>query len=221
MTHYFGFEPTNKLSNMIEEAELKISSNSDEAYYPLRNSISHQIGLEIIDNLLVNLISVIPDEERKAKMKGIVNKIESATDTMLNILLGKDSNKEVLPNFDYLKNETYFEDPNGIMRVGFKLDEATAKTINEGFDSVTETSVDKEKLQAALMAMNHAVVDHFITRFSETLPLGMFKRKSISVAKAGINKALEVAINKLFPQLPLESLNRLVAFYRPFIIEKQ
>lgn len=221
MTKYFGFKPTDKLSNMIDQAEQTIQSNSDEPYYPLRNDISHQIGHEIIDSLLVNLISVIPDEERKAKMKGIVNKIEGVTDTMLNILLGKDSNKEVMPNFDYLKNETVHEDKNGEMRIGFVLDDATAKTINDGFDSVTEDSVDKEKLQAALMAMNHAVIDHFITRFSETLPLGMFKRKSIPVAKAGINKALEMAINKLFPQLPLDSLNRLVAFYKPFIFEKK
>lgn len=49
--------------------------------------------------MLVNLISVIPDPERPRKMRGIVNKIEGATETMLNIiLLGKDSNKEVIPN---------------------------------------------------------------------------------------------------------------------------
>ncbi|PNK59651.1 hypothetical protein [Psychrobacter sp. FDAARGOS_221] len=220
MTHYFGFEPTDKLKNMIDDAEQKVSSNSSEPYYPLRNDISHQIAHEIIENLLVNLISVIPDEERKEKMKGIVSKIEGAADTMLNILLGKDKNKDVLPNFEYLKNETVFEDNDGNTRIGFKLDDSVAQTINDGFDSVTDESVDKDKLQKGLMAMNHAVVDHFITRFSETLPLGMFKRNAVPVAKAGINKALEVAINKLFPQLPLESLQRLVAFYRPYVIEK-
>ncbi|WP_019672956.1 hypothetical protein [Psychrobacter lutiphocae] len=220
MTYYFGFKPTEKLKHMINEAEQKISSNSSEPYYPLRNDISHQIAHEIISNLLVNLISVIPDEERKAKMKGIVSKIESAADTMLNILLGKDKNKDVLPNFEYLKNETVFDDNDGEMRIGFVLDDAVAQTIHTGLDSVTEDSVDHDKLRHALFAMNHAVVDHFITRFSETLPLGMFKRNAIPVAKAGINKALEMAINKLLPQLPQESLQRLVAFYRPFVVEK-
>lgn len=220
MTYYFGFEPTEKLADMIFEAEHIISSGKDEPYYPLRNDIAQQIGRELIDNMLVNLINVIPDPERQEKMRGIVVKIEGATETMLNILLGKDKNKEVLPNFEYMKNETVFEDNAGNMRVGFKLNEATAKTILEGFDATTPDSVDKEKLVEALFAMNHAVVDHFITRFSETLPLGLIKRKSVPVAKAGINKALEVAINKLFPQLPNQSLNRLVNFYCPFIIEK-
>ena len=220
MAYYFGFEPTEKLSDMITEAEQIIDSGKDVSYYPLRNDIAQQIGRELLDNMLVNLISVIPDAERQEKMRGIVNKIEGATETMLNILLGKDSNKEVIPNFDYMKNETVFEDDSGNTRVGFKMDDASAKTILEGFDAVTPESVDKEKLVKALFAMNHAVVDHFITRFSETLPLGLIKRKSVPVAKAGINKALEMAINKLLPQLPTESLNRLVGFYRPFIIEK-
>lgn len=220
MTYYFGFEPTEKLADMIVEAEQIIDSGKDVTYYPLRNNIAQQIGRELLDNMLVNLISVIPDAERQEKMRGIVNKIEGATETMLNILLGKDSNKEVIPNFEYMKNETVFEDNSGDMRVGFQMDDASAKTILEGFDSVTPESVDKEKLVKGLFAMNHAVVDHFITRFSETLPLGLIKRKSVPVAKAGINKALEMAINKLLPQLPIESLNRLVGFYRPFIIEK-
>lgn len=220
MTYYFGFEPTDTLSDMIFEANHTVETGKDVPYYPLRNNIAQQIGREIIDNMLVNLINVIPDPERQEKMRSIVVKIEGATETMLNILLGKDKNKEVMPNFEYMKNETVFEDNSGNMRIGCKLDDTTAKTILAGFDATTPDSVDKEKLVKALFAMNHAVVDHFITRFSETLPLGLIKRKSVPVAKAGINKALEMAINKLFPQLPDESLNRLVNFYRPFIIKK-
>lgn len=220
MTHYFGFEPTEKLSGLIDEAYHIFESDSTEPYYPIRNEISQQIGRELIDNLLVNLISVIPDPERQARMTSIVSKIESATETMLNILLGKDKNEEVMVNMRYLEEETVFIDNSGTRRVGFKLDDNQAKTILDGFNSVTEESADKEKLKAALTTMNHAIVDHFIVRFSETLPLGMIKRKSVPVAKAAINKALDMAINKLFPELPLESLNRLVNFFKPFIVEK-
>lgn len=220
MTHYFGFKPSEKLSNLIDEANQIVQSNSNEPYYPIRNDISQQIGRELIDNLLVNLISVIPDEDRKKRMKSIVVKIESATESMLNLLLGKDKNADVMVNMRYLEEETVFVDNDGERRVGFKLDEKQAQTIIEGFNAVNEDSADREKLQKALKAMNHAIIDHFIVRFSETLPLGMIKRKSVPVAKAGINKVLDIAISKLFPELPLASLNRLVNFYKPFIIEK-
>ncbi len=220
MTYYFGFKPTQKLTDMINEAQSLVASGRDEPYYPLRNDISQQIGRELIDNLLLNLVSVIPDEERQAKLTKIVGSIESATETMLGILLGKDSNKEVLPNIRYLEDETTFADNDGVERVGFKLDSDKAKAIFAGFDSVTQDAVDKDKLQEGLIVMNHAVIDHFISRFSETLPLGLIKRKSVPVAKAGINKFVQMAIHKIFPQLPDESLRQVVDFYRPFIVEK-
>lgn len=220
MTYYFGFEPTEKLENMIIQAEEMVNSGENTPYYPLRNDIAQQIGQEIIENLLVNLINVIPDPERQEKLRGVVTKIESAAETMLNILLGKDKNKDVMPNFDYMSNETVFEDNEGKMRVGFKLEDAQAQTILEGFEATTAEDCDKQKLIKALFTMNHAVVDHFITRFSETLPLGLIKRKSVPMAKAGINKALEIAINKLLPEMPPEALNRLVNFYSHFLIKK-
>lgn len=221
MTYYFGFEPTEKLKGMIIEAEQMVDSGENTPYYPLRNKVTHQIAYEIMENLLINLISVIPDPERQEKLRGIVVKIEHATDTMLNILLGKDKNEDVIPNFEYMRNETVFEDNEGKMRVGFELDDARAQTILEGFEATTSEGYDKQKLIKSLYAMEHAVIDHFVTRFSETLPLGLIKRKSVPMAKAGINKALEIAINKLLPEMSLESLNRLVEFYSQFLIEKE
>lgn len=220
MTYYYGFEPSEKLEDMLHQADHIITSNEDTPYYPLRNDIAQRVAYELIENLLVKLIDVIPDPERQERLRGIVSKIESATETMLNILLGKDKNKDVIPNFEYMKNETVFEDNDGNTRVGFKMKDATAKTIKEGFDATTSEGVDRKKLQTALFAMNHAVIDHFVTRFSETLPLGLFKRKAVPVAKAAINKALEMAITKLLPEMPDESVNRLVNFYSHYMVEK-
>ena len=47
----------------------------------------------------------------------------------------------------------------------------------------------------------------------------MIKRNSIPIAKAGIDKGMGMALNKLLPQLPDAGLNRLARFYRPFLIE--
>ena len=52
MTCYFGFEPTDKLADMIVEAEHIIDSGKDVSYYPLRNDIAQQIGRELLDNML-------------------------------------------------------------------------------------------------------------------------------------------------------------------------
>ncbi|WP_058368766.1 hypothetical protein [Psychrobacter sp. ENNN9_III] len=219
MTYYFGFVPSDKLNNMINEAERIIISGEKIAYYPYRNDLTQQIARELNDNLLVSLIDVIPNPDRQVAMRKIVNTIERATETLLNVLLGKDENKNVLPSFNFLKDQTMFIDNEGTRRIGFELPKSSADTIIDGFDAITPDNVDKDRFKTALETMNEEALTHFITRFTETLKLGMIKRNSIPVAKAGIDKGMGMALNKLLPQLPDAGLNRLARFYRPFLIK--
>ena len=219
MTYYFGFIPSDKLNQMIDEAEHVITSNAQTEYYPYRNELTQQIARELIDNLLVGLIDVIPNSERQAAMKKIVGTIERTTETLLNVLLGKDENEDILPSFNFLKDQTMFIDNDGIRRVGYELSEESAQTIIKGFEAVKLEVVDKPAFEKALETINEDSLTHFLTRFTETLKLGMIKRKSIPVSKAAIDKGLSMALNKLLPQLPDAGLKRLARFYQPFFVE--
>jgi|GEM_PF-83473 len=221
MTDYFGFLPSTQLNSMIDEATAIINEQQEVDYYPYRNALTKQIASELIDNLLVNLVEVIPNAERQEAMRKIVATIERATETLLGILLGKDKNEDILPSFYFLKQDAMFLDNEGMRRIGFQLDENTAQTIQQGFEATNQLpldSDDKAVFKAALMAMNEAALNHFITKFTETLKLGMVKRKSIPVAKAAIDKGMALALNKLLPQLPDDGLSRLANFYRPYLI---
>ncbi|MBU5615680.1 hypothetical protein KPY62_00895 [Psychrobacter sp. TAE2020] len=220
MAHYFGFIPSDELKILIKEAEQIIESKQSVDYYPYRDVLTKQTAKDLIDNLLVGLIDNIPNPERQAAMSKIIITIEKAADTLLNILLGKENNEEVMPSFNFLKDKATFIDNEGCSRVGFKLTEQQAQKIVEGFAAVTPESVDAVKFRAALETMNEATLTHFITRFAETLKLGMIKRKSVPMAKAAIDKGMSMALNKLLPDLPDTSMNRLANYYRPFIVEK-
>ncbi|MCG3879411.1 MULTISPECIES: hypothetical protein [Psychrobacter] len=220
MAHYFGFVPSDKLKVLISEAEQVVASNEQVDYYPYRDALTHQTARDLTDNLLVGLVEIIPNPERQAAMRKIVTMIERSTDTLLNILLGKESNEEVLPSFHFLKDQATFIDNEGVKRIGFKLSETDARTIVEGFAAITPEHVDRAKFKTALETMNEATLTHFVSRYAETLKLGMIKRKSVPVAKSAIDKGMNMALNKLLPDLPNDSLNRLANYYRPFIIEK-
>jgi len=220
MAHYFGFHPSDKLKALISEAEQIVASDEHVEYYPYRDALTHQTARDLTDNLLIGLVEIIPNPERQASMRKIVGTIESTTDTLLNILLGKENNEEVLPSFHFLRDHATFIDNEGAKRVGFKLSEANAKTIVEGFAAITPEHVDRAKFKTALETMNDATLTHFVTRYAETLKLGMIKRKSVPVAKSAIDKGMNMALNKLLPDLPNDSLNRLANYYRPFIVEK-
>ena len=220
MAHYFGFVPSDKLKVLISEAEQVVASNEQVDYYPYRDALTHQTARDLTDNLLVGLVEIIPNPERQAAMRKIVATIERATDTLLNILLGKENNEDVLPSFHFLKDQATFIDNEGVKRIGFKLSEADARTIVEGFAAITPEHVDRAKFKTALETMNDATLTHFVSRYAETLKLGMIKRKSVPIAKSAIDKGMNMALNKLLPDLPNDSLNRLANYYRPFIIEK-
>ena len=100
------------------------------------------------------------------------------------------------------------------------MSDADAKIIDAGFAAVTPEHVDMKTFKTALETMNEETLTHFISRYAETLKLGMIKRKSVPVAKAAIDKGMTMALNKLLPDLPDASLNRLANYYRPFIVKK-
>ncbi|WP_201531752.1 hypothetical protein [Psychrobacter sp. LFX-11D] len=220
MAHYFGFVPSDKLKVLIVEAEQIVASNEEVPYYPYRDALTHQTARDLIDNLLVGLVDIIPNPERQASMRKVVVTVERATDTLLNILLGKENNEEVLPSFHFLRDRATFIDNDGLKRVGFKLTEQHTAIIQKGFAAITPEHVDTKAFKTALETMNEETLTHFISRFAETLKLGMIKRKSVPVAKAAIDKGMNMALNKLLPDLPDSSLNRLANYYRPFIVEK-
>ena len=220
MAHYFGFVPSDKLKALIIEAEQVIASDTKTDYYPYRDALTHQTARDLIDNLLVGLVEIIPNPERQASMRKIVATIERATDTLLNILLGKENNEEVMPSFHFLRDHATFIDNEGLKRVGFKLTEQDTAIIQKGFAAITPENVDTKTFKIALETMNEETLTHFISRFADTLKLGMIKRKSVPVAKAAIDKGMSMALNKLLPDLPDSSLNRLANYYRPFIVEK-
>lgn len=220
MAHYFGFVPSDKLKALIVEAEQIVASNEEVPYYPYRDALTHQTARDLIDNLLVGLVDIIPNPERQASMRKVVVTVERATDTLLNILLGKENNEEVVPSFHFLRDRATFIDNDGLKRVGFKLTEQHTAIIQKGFAAITPEHVDTKAFKTALETMNEETLTHFISRFAETLKLGMIKRKSVPVAKAAIDKGMNMALNKLLPDLPDSSLNRLANYYRPFIVEK-
>ena len=220
MAHYFGFVPSDKLKALIIDAEQVIASNEEVEYYPYRDALTHQTARDLIDNLLIGLVDIIPNPERQASMRKIVGTVEKATDTLLNILLGKENNEEVMPSFHFLRDRATFIDNEGVKRVGFKLSDADAQTIEKGFAAITPEQVDMKAFKTALETMNEETLTHFISRYAETLKLGMIKRKAVPVAKAAIDKGMSMALNKLLPDLPDRSLNRLANYYRPFIVEK-
>ncbi|WP_243443600.1 hypothetical protein [Psychrobacter sp. JCM 18903] len=76
MAHYFGFVPSDKLKALIIDAEQVIASNEEVEYYPYRDALTHQTARDLIDNLLIGLVDIIPNPERQAPCEKLLAQLK-------------------------------------------------------------------------------------------------------------------------------------------------
>lgn len=227
MTYYFGFLPSNELNSALDEANDLVKNASQSPRLDThRNRIVHLVKTELLDIMLAQIVESLPDEsERKPQLQKICHTIEATTDKLLDSILSKSSNDEVMPSFHFLDKKTLFEDMAGKRRVGFIIDEKLGSELELCFTAIQagnedDTAKNVKQLADLLGQLTDACMQHFLIDFTQTLNLGLLKRSAIPVAQSVINKVSHIALHKLLPQMPQAGLERIVSHYQPLIVKK-
>lgn len=215
MSYHFGFIASPILQAKITKVRQVVADGANEPLYPLRDEIVHQINHELVDNMLSQIILAMEEGERKQTMIKIVSTVKSAADTLLNTILSKATNVEVMPTFDFMEHKAVFTDSDGNMRVGFQLDQDFAHNLKNCFTMV-ETGQAESQKQNLTHLLNHLTdkaLKHFILDFGDTLALGFIKRKALSIAEIAVAKGIQIGTGRLLPQLDEDALKRLIAHF--------
>lgn len=240
MITYLGFIPSQHLNTLIDDAIRVITTGEDTAYYPYRDAITHQVAAELIDNLMTELVAIIPNAERQRRLYKVVDVVKSSTDSLINHVLSKQDNDQVMDSFEFLQQHTLFTDSEGQRRVGFVLSQTDTAVITTGLahpatssgathlaqtdpadTELTDTDdQDTDKLKDALDRIIAVNLQHYLLDFTQTLHLGLLKRGAIPIAHATIAKVIITAINHLLPQLPAAALQRIRNHYQPFVVAR-
>lgn len=222
MSYYFGFLPSAELSNTIDTAYALIAQNSLERYDLYRDKITHLTNQELLDVMLVKLIESLPDDsDRKQHLIKVSHTIETTTDKLINTVLSPAKNNDVLPSFEFFDKQVLKNDPQGNRRISVPLSDDLAKQMLASFANVQQGNgkAEVENLTRLFSELTQACLQHFLVDFTKTLPLNMLKRGAIPIADGVINKALSLALNRLIPQMPQDSLARFTTYYQPLIFE--
>lgn len=222
MTYYFGFIPSKELDDLIDKAYQLIESNSQERYDVYRDKITHKVNKELMDVMLVELIESLPeDSERKAHLLKVSQTIESTTDKLINTVLSPTPNEQVIPSFNFFDDFVLIKDKQGDRRISVPLDETFAKEFRATIKQVQQGhgKEQTDNLTRMFTQLTQACLQHFLVDFTKTLPLNVFKRGAIPIADSVIKKVLDVAVHRLIPQMPQESLERFTRYYEPLIFE--
>lgn len=219
MTTYFGFIPSDKLNNQINEIIDVIDNNKKADYYTYRNEVTKQIGHELVDNLLTKTVDLIQDPDRKQRLQKVVKTVHSAVETLLKHVLGKESNDKVMDSYHFLKDKSLFTDDEGIRRIGFPLSDTIAQTMINSLALAEKSQPPHAELQDGVDAMINANLEHFLKDFSASLNLGLLKRKAVPIAEMAISKGSELAIHKIMPDMPSDAAQRLCNHYQQLVVK--
>jgi len=186
---------------------------STEPLYVIRDLVSLGITDELIDNVLVQLVHMLPPSDKKETMEKLANFIKSTVHVLMKQLLNKDPNEQVLKSTEFLALSSNTHE--GQLKVGTVLPDALVAQMKASFAEVFAGNgkAVRPALAEQFKLFSDVMIKHFMVDFNQTLDLGMFKRKASSLAQSGITKALHVAIDKLVPSL---SQDELLAFTKHY-----
>ena len=222
MPYYFGFVPSAELNETIDKAYQLIADKSSERYDVYRDKITHLTNQELMENMLVQLIESLPDEsERKAHLIKVSHTIETTTDKLINTVLSPTDNPDVLPSFNFFDKRVLVKDNQGQRRISVPLDDKLGADLVTVIERVQQGHGREEvdNLTRLFTQLTQASLQHFLVDFTKTLPLNLLKRGAIPVADSVISKVLDVALHRLIPQMPQESLERFTKHYATLIFQ--
>ena len=220
MSYYFGFTPSAELSATIDKAYELIASKSSERYDVYRDKITQLTSKELMDALLIKLIESLPDDsERKSHLIKTAETIEANSKKLINTLLSPTKNEDVLPSFDFFDQKVLKNTQSGERRISVPLTDELAKNLLATIQNVQAGKglEEQQNLIRLFSELTKACLQHFLVDFTKTLNLNMLKRAAIPVTDGIIVKVIDIALRRLIPQMPQESLERFTKHYQALI----
>ncbi|WP_326519112.1 hypothetical protein [Acinetobacter sp. CAAS 2-6] len=208
---FFGFTPSEALLNDIQTIIEK--KKSKELLYPLRDKIALQINEEIIDALLTGLVRNLPRSEKTEVAEKLAGYVKSTVAVLLKQLLSKADNTVVQQSIAFSEH-SLLQDPQGQYKVGQPLDAGLVTNLKHSFAEIQAgRGVNKAALAELYKQFADEAVRHFMSDFTKTLDLGIIKRKAADLGAAGVSKAVNIAIDKLIPNMNKDELIALAKYH--------
>lgn len=218
MAYYFGFEPSAELKTMIVDMRAAVDSGAE--LYPIRDNMVKKTVSELIDYVLVQLVQLLPDGDKKNTMLKMTDIVQSTSTKLLNQILGKDKNADIQETIRFFEDKTAKVDQTGLERLGFEMTPDLYNRMNSLFDkAISNGSCESSDMLTVFNDFTDAVLQHFLTDFAATLKLGFVKRKLLPVADVAIKKGVKMGNKQLFPQLKDPEKVKISEIYQALIFE--
>lgn len=220
MSTYFAFPLADSVQKSMDELLRNLASGVAAPQHELHTRVSIELNDEILRTAVEDLINRFQPEGESAGILDTLLKVLKGTAHMLiRQLLGKAANEDVSRMAQYLRNHRL--ELNGRALYGFVLPEELAERFRNVFAAITrgEGEQHNAELHAVMQQFSALAMQHFYDQFVAPMNLGFIKRKASDLGRATIGKGIDVAINKLFPQMKQKELLVFAQYFSTLLID--
>jgi hypothetical protein len=221
MTTYFAFKLADATQQGIDELLRNLDARNAAPQHDLHTRVSVAITDEILKNCVEELIARFQaGAEGAGILTTLLGLLKSTAHVLVKQMLGKSSNDEVAKMAGYLRSRRV--EVNGDVRYGFEMPADLAQQFKTVFAAIAagEGVAQKPALNAAMLAFGEVALLRFYDDFTAPMDLGFIKRKASDIGRSTIHKGVQVAINKLIPQLGQKELAVFANYYGSLFIER-
>ncbi len=219
MTHYFSFPLDNSLQATIDNL---LVEHTQGKYVAPAVSTQMAIGTTdgVIKALALDVIDILKSGGEGAGILGVLASLLKGTMHMLiKQIMGKVDQGEQDKLAGYLGRRRVVV--NGETRFGFVMPDAVGARFEELLGRIAAGKLDntRQELTAAMTDFIEIAVKNFYDEFTDSLDLGMIKRKMVDVGRGTIIKGSQSATGKLFAGMHDEDLQKVAGLYAKMFVK--
>lgn len=222
MSSYFAFPASAALSasslTLMENFEKGVREPQSKLFV----DVAQRFTDEIIDALLLNIVSAADEHDTGAKvLKQFAGVIKSTVNGLIKQVLGKMSNDELRPLAGYMREHRLTLTQNG--QEADYIAFAIPDEFHDRFAAVLERGKAGEKVNSELLPcmerFSEMAYQSFYDDAMKTIKLGFIGRKVADVGGAAIRKGSQSATRHLVPTLEGEHLQQFSEYFRGMLIK--
>lgn len=220
MTTYFAFKLADATQQGIDELLANLDSKSAAPQHALHTRVSVELTDEILKHCVEELMARFQGEDSAGILHTLLGLLKGTAHVLVKQMLGKGSNEEVAKMAQYLRGCRVLT-PAGEVRYGFVLPAKIEQGFEQAFAGIAAGNGKEQRaaLHSTMLAFGDEALVRFYDDFVGPMDLGFIKRKASDLGRSTIHKGVQVAMNKLIPNLNQKQLEIFADYYGSLLVK--
>lgn len=219
--HYFAIPTSDRLHRQVEELMANLEGGSPVPQNALMQSVSIEFVDEIVDALILNLVTSLPVRPVVATLaRQFAQLIKGTSHVAIKQVVVKLDNEDLRPLLGYIRARQFVTMVDGVARHfnAFPIPAALKIRFFTAFAAARHDhgEAERETLRQAMLEFSAKSLYHFYEEPVGLLQLGFVARKVVETGHSAIRKGAQAAINTIFPTLTADEMKYFSAYFEQF-----